>query len=171
MPNAQATRLTGGAHPTKFPAVKKDFRIREITPPFIPDSRQAWVRLGLAVVIGSLGSVGMWSVVVALPAVQAEFGSGRGAASLAFTLAMLGFGLGGIVAGKLADRFGIVAIIATAISAIAGMVVVFWGSSEAATYTWFIGAGCAFALYMIGSRMFGQKANYPTLDDSMVATG
>jgi hypothetical protein len=22
---------------------------------------------------------------------------------------------------------------------------------------------------MIGSRMFGQKANYPTLDDSMVA--
>jgi NCS1 family nucleobase:cation symporter-1 len=62
-----------------------------------------------------------------------------------------------------------VAIIATAVSAIAGMVVVFWGSSEAATYTWFIGAGSAFALYMIGSRMFGQKANYPTLDDSMVA--
>ena len=62
-----------------------------------------------------------------------------------------------------------VAIVATAISACAGMIVVFWGSSEAATYTWFIGAGLAFALYMIGSRMFGQKANYPTLDDSMVA--
>ena len=38
-----------------------------------------------------------------------------------------------------------VAIVATAISAIIGMIVVFWGSSEAATYTWFIGAGCAFA--------------------------
>ena len=34
-----------------------------------------------------------------------------------------------------------VAIVATAISACAGMIVVFWGSSEAATYTWFIGAG------------------------------
>ncbi len=62
-----------------------------------------------------------------------------------------------------------IAIIATAVSAIAGMVVVFWGSSEAATYTWFIGAGTAFLLYMIGSRMFGQKANYPVLDDTMTA--
>ncbi|NEV01230.1 hypothetical protein FNJ47_36910, partial [Bradyrhizobium sp. UFLA 03-164] len=34
---------------------------------FIPDSRRAWLRLVVAVVIGSLGSVGMWSVVVALP--------------------------------------------------------------------------------------------------------
>jgi NCS1 family nucleobase:cation symporter-1 len=60
-----------------------------------------------------------------------------------------------------------VAITATAISAIIGMIVVFWGSAEAATYTWFIGAGCAFALYIVGSRMFGQKANYPVLDDTM----
>jgi MFS family permease len=50
----------------------------------------------------------MWSVVVALPKVQAEFGGSRGDASLAFTLAMLGFGIGGIVTGRLADRFGIV---------------------------------------------------------------
>jgi hypothetical protein len=52
-------------------------------------------RLAVAVLIGSLGSVGMWSVVVALPVVQTEFGASRGTASLAFTMVMLGFGLGG----------------------------------------------------------------------------
>src|SRR5665213_786381 len=61
----------------------------------IPDSRQAWTRLAVAVLIGSLGSVGMWSVVVALPVVQTEFAATRGTASLAFTLVMLGFGSGG----------------------------------------------------------------------------
>ncbi|MCA1552632.1 MFS transporter, partial [Bradyrhizobium sp. BRP19] len=55
---------------------------------FIPDSRRAWLRLAVAVVIGSLGSVGMWSVVVALPLVQGDFGATRGTASLAFTLVM-----------------------------------------------------------------------------------
>jgi MFS family permease len=75
---------------------------------FIPDSGQAWVRLALAVVIGSIGSVGMWSVVVVLPVVQSEFGATRGAVSLAFTLTMLGFGLGGVATGRITDRFGIV---------------------------------------------------------------
>jgi MFS family permease len=81
---------------------------------FLPDSRQAWIRLGLVLVIGSLGSVGMWSVVVALPAVQSDFAATRGAASLAFTLTMAGYGLGGIASGRLADRFGIVLTIALA---------------------------------------------------------
>jgi MFS family permease len=75
---------------------------------FTPDSRQAWVRLALALVMGSIGSVGMWSVVVVLPVVQAEFGATRGDVSLAFTLLMFGFGLGGVGAGKIADRFGII---------------------------------------------------------------
>jgi MFS family permease len=72
------------------------------------DSRSAWLRLGVALLLGSIGSVGMWSFVVALPAVQADFGIPRGEASLAFTLTMAGFGLGGIVLGRLADRSGIV---------------------------------------------------------------
>ncbi|MHC2253279.1 MFS family permease [Bradyrhizobium embrapense] len=82
---------------------------------FIPDSRRAWLRLGVAVVIGSLGSVGMWSVVVALPAVQTDFGATRGTASLAFTMVMLGFGIGQVVTGKISDRFGIVAAIGAGI--------------------------------------------------------
>jgi MFS family permease len=86
------------------------------SPLFTPDSGQAWVRLALALVIGSIGSVGMWSVVVVLPVVQAEFGATRGAVSLAFTLTMLGFGLGGVATGKITDRFGIVAAMALSIT-------------------------------------------------------
>lgn len=71
------------------------------------DSRYAWTRLWLALTLGTIGSVGMWSFVVALPAVQADFGVARGDASLPFTLTMIGFGAGGIVMGRLADRFGI----------------------------------------------------------------
>jgi MFS family permease len=78
---------------------------------FMPDSRRAWLRLAVAVIIGSLGSVGMWSVVVSLPVVQAEFGASRGTASLAFTLVMLGFGSGGVLTGKITDRYGIVTAI------------------------------------------------------------
>jgi MFS family permease len=78
---------------------------------FMPDSRRAWLRLAVAVAIGSLGSVGMWSVVVALPVVQGEFGASRGTASLAFTLVMLGFGSGGVLTGKITDRYGIVTAI------------------------------------------------------------
>ncbi len=65
----------------------------------------------MAVLIGSLGSVGMWSVVVALPVVQTEFAASRGTASLAFTMVMLGFGSGGVLTGKITDRYGIVTAI------------------------------------------------------------
>ncbi|MDE2376371.1 MFS transporter [Bradyrhizobium sp.] len=82
---------------------------------FTPDSRQAWVRLVIALLIGSVGAVGMWSVVVVIPVVQAEFGATRGAVSLAFTLTMLGFGLGGVITGKITDRFGIVMAMALSI--------------------------------------------------------
>src|SRR6476620_3509056 len=86
------------------------------TPLFTPDSAQAWVRLALALLIGSIGSVGMSSVVVVLPVVQAEFGATRGAVSVAFTLTILGFGVGGVATGRVTDRFGIVAAMALSIS-------------------------------------------------------
>ena len=72
------------------------------------ESTYAWVRLGIALAIGTIGSIGMWSFVVALPAVQAEFGVARGEASLPFTLTMIGFGLGGVFMGRVFDRYGIV---------------------------------------------------------------
>ena len=72
-----------------------------------PDSRYAMVRLGLTLLIMTVGSSGMYVVSVMLPSVQAEFGIDRAQASLPYTLLMLGFGIGGVLMGKLADRFGI----------------------------------------------------------------
>ena len=71
------------------------------------ESPYAWLRLAVAVTLSAVGGVGMWSVVVALPAIQAEFGVDRAAASLPYTMAMIGFAGGGVVIGRLADRFGI----------------------------------------------------------------
>ena len=72
------------------------------------DSPVAWLRLAAAVLIGTIGGVGMWSVVVALPAVQAEFGVARADAALPYTLSMLGYAFGGVAMGKMSDRYGIV---------------------------------------------------------------
>jgi MFS family permease len=72
------------------------------------DSPYAWFRLALSVAMSTIGGVGLWSVVVALPAVQAEFGADRAAASLPYTLATVGIGVGSVLMGRLVDRAGIV---------------------------------------------------------------
>ena len=71
------------------------------------ESPYAWTRLGVALLLMTIGSVGMYVMAVALTPVQAEFGSDRGGASLPYTLTMVGFGIGGIIMGRLADRFGV----------------------------------------------------------------
>jgi MFS family permease len=73
-----------------------------------PESAYAWNRLSAALLLSAIGGIGMWSVIVALPAVQAEFGVARSAASLPYTMTMICFGFGGIFMGRLSDRFGIV---------------------------------------------------------------
>ena len=71
------------------------------------DSRAAWGRLTVAVLLSMLGSAPMWSVVVVLPAVQAEFGTARAGAALPYTMTMVGFVVGGVLMGRVADRFGV----------------------------------------------------------------
>ena len=71
------------------------------------DSGYAWLRLLVSVGIATVSSVGIWSVVVVLPEVQAEFGVGRGAVSLAYTATMLGFAAGNLIVGRIVDRYGI----------------------------------------------------------------
>ena len=71
------------------------------------ESSYAWLRLALAVTLSTVGGVGMWSFMVALPALQTDFGVSRADASLPFTMVMFGFAGGGILMGRLADRFGI----------------------------------------------------------------
>jgi MFS family permease len=88
-----------------------------------PESAYAWLRLAAAVVIGTVGNVGMWAVPVTLPAIQADFGVDRAQASLPYTITMLGFAAGGVLAGRLVDRFGILLpLIGAAVSLCVGYV-------------------------------------------------
>ena len=70
------------------------------------DSRYAWWRLAASVAISTLGGVGMWAIVVVLPAVQADFGATRADVSFSYTATMLGFGIGSILIGRLIDAKG-----------------------------------------------------------------
>ena len=111
------------------------------------ESRQAWLRLAVTLALSTIGGVGMWSVVVALPAVQAEFGVARGAASLPYTLTMLGFGVSGILLGRMSDRHGVMLPVALGSTALA----VGYAAAASATSLWqytlaqglLIGAGSA----------------------------
>ncbi len=71
------------------------------------DSKYSWTRLLISMVLATVGSVGMWSIIVIMPKIQSEFGVDRAEASLPFTAIMIGFGVGNLLVGKLVDRFGI----------------------------------------------------------------
>jgi MFS family permease len=71
------------------------------------DSRYAWARLAVTLALATIGACGMYIVPVVLPQVQAEFGVARADASLPYSALMIGFGIGGLIMGRLADRFGI----------------------------------------------------------------
>ncbi len=141
---------------------------------FAPDSGQAWMRLLLALLIGSIGGVGMWAVVVVLPAVQAEFAATRGAVSLAFTMMMFGFGLGGVIAGKITDRFGIVPAMAISIAflgvanVLAGLSGVLW-QFVAAYFLIGLGTSATFAPLMAEASHWFER--YRGLAVTIVASG
>jgi MFS family permease len=71
------------------------------------ESAYAWTRLMVSLALMTIGGSGMYAVTVVLPRVQADFSVPRADASLPYTLTMVGFGLGGILMGKLSDRFGV----------------------------------------------------------------
>ncbi len=73
----------------------------------IHDSRYSWFRLGITLLIATVGNVGMWAIIVIMPAVQAEFGIDRGGASLPYAATMVGFALGNLLIGRAVDRFGV----------------------------------------------------------------
>ncbi len=75
----------------------------------IHDSVYSWLRLLVTLAIAAVANVGMWAIIVIMPAVEAEFGSGRAASSMPYTLTMVGFALGNLLIGRLVDRFGVTA--------------------------------------------------------------
>jgi MFS family permease len=155
-------------------AVHAALNRHEETPAFVPDSRQAWSRLALALLIASIGGVGMWSVVVVLPGVQAEFGASRGAVSLAYTLTMLGFGLGGVIVGRITDRFGIVTAMGLSIACtgiaylLAGVSVTLW-QFQAVYFLIGLGTSATFAPLMAEASHWFDR--YRGIAISIVASG
>jgi MFS family permease len=115
--------------------------------PQLIDSPTAWLRLSVAVLLSTIGGVGMWSIMVALPAVQAEFGVSRADATLPFTMVMVGFAGGGVVMGRLADRFGVAVPLGLgALMMSAGYVATGWASTlwqVALAHGLLIGLGCS----------------------------
>ncbi|MFT5869879.1 MAG: MFS family permease [Paracoccaceae bacterium] len=73
----------------------------------ILDSRYSWLRLGISLAIALVGNVGMWAIIVIMPAMQSEFGVDRADAAMPYTLTMLGFALGNLVIGRAVDRYGV----------------------------------------------------------------
>ncbi len=141
---------------------------------FTPDSGRAWVRLGLVLLIGSIGSVGLWSIVVALPVVQAEFAATRGAVSLAFTMTMMGFGLGGVVSGRITDRFGIVAAMGLSIAflglayVLAGLSATLW---QFIAVSFLIGLGTSAMFAPLMAEVSHWFERYRGLAVTIVASG
>ena len=76
-------------------------------PAHLIDSRYAFWRLVTALAIMVMGSSCMFVVSVVLPEVQAEFGVSRSEASLPSTLLWIGFGAGGLLMGRISDRWGV----------------------------------------------------------------
>ncbi len=111
------------------------------------DSGYACWRLGLSLTLSTIGGIGLWSVVVVLPTIEAEFGIDRGGASLPYLSTMVGFGIGGILMGRLADRFGVrLPVIAGAIMLGAGYM-----TASTATSLWQFILAQSVLIGMLGS--------------------
>ncbi len=65
----------------------------------------------VSLVLMTIGGAGMYAVSVVLPSVQADFAVSRSDASLPYTMTMIGFGVGGVLMGRLSDRFGVMAAV------------------------------------------------------------
>jgi MFS family permease len=63
--------------------------------------------LFIALLLATVGNIGMWVVVIVLPDIQQEFKIDRGTASIPFALTMVGFAIGNWVMGHVVDRYGI----------------------------------------------------------------
>ena len=70
------------------------------------DSIYSWMRLFLGLVIATVGNVGMWIIVLLMPAIQKEFEIDRATAAAPFVLTMIGFAIGNALIGRVVDRFG-----------------------------------------------------------------
>jgi MFS family permease len=123
-----------------------------MTAPPETDSSYAWSRLAISLALATIGGIGLWASVVVLPTIQVEFGIDRAGASLPYTLTMIGFAVGGMIMGRIADRFGItVPLVIGAISLGAGFIF----SALAGSYMQFLIVQALFIGLLGSSATFG----------------
>ena len=132
-------------------------------PEFV-DSRYAVFRLLVALLLMTIGGSAMYVVVVVLPAVQAEFGVSRADASLPYTLTMIGFGVGGMVMGRIADRVGVMvplvfgSVCLGAGYVVAGMAANIWGFMLAqGVLVGFLGSSATFAPLIADTSLWFER--------------
>jgi MFS family permease len=73
----------------------------------LPDSLYAWGRVAASLGLATMGGIGLWAPVVVLKTIEDEFHVGRAGGSLPYTATMIGFAIGGVTLGRIADKFGI----------------------------------------------------------------
>jgi MFS family permease len=112
----------------------------------------------------TIGASGMYIVSVILPSVEKDFGITRGMASLPYALTMIGFGLGGIVVGKISDRIGVaipLALASVCLGAgyiIAGFAPHFWVFALAqGLFIGFLGCSATFSPLMAETSFWFEK--------------
>lgn len=111
------------------------------------ESFYAYVRLAAALALMTIGGAGMFVAVVILKPIAAEFGASRSQAAIAYTLTTIGFGLGGVVMGRWADRVGV-------------MIPALWGAVALGLGFWLAGrAENLWQLYLAQGLLIGFLGN------------
>ncbi len=118
------------------------------------DSAYAWWRLLAVLALMTVGSSAMYVISVVLPAVQADFGVARADASLPYAALMIGFGLGGILMGRVADRHGVMTAVLLGTVGLSG-------GFAAATLA--PGIGVFTLVHGIGLGLLGSSATFAPL--------
>ena len=103
------------------------------------ETRASWVVATVSLLLLGLSFGAMWITAVGLKAIAADMGGARSVPSLATSLAWLGSGAGGILMGRLADRFGIrFTVIGGSAMIAAGMM---FSASASAPWQLYVGHG------------------------------
>jgi MFS family permease len=128
------------------------------------ETRASWVVASIALVLLALSFGALWIIAVGLKPISAEVGGSRSVPSLAASLAWLGSAVGGIMMGRLAERFGIRwTVIGGSVSMCVGLFV----STLGAPWQLYLGhglfmgllgnAGLNAPLYVYVSRWFDRR--------------
>lgn len=127
------------------------------------ETRYSWIAASLSVVILTMSYGGLWIIAVGLKQIAAETGGSRSVPSLASSLAWFGTAVGGLVMGRLADRFSIRStVIFGSLSMAVGLLI----SSQGEAWHLYVGhglfmgllgnAGINAPLYIYVSRWFDR---------------